>query len=302
MDYLMSFINTLKTTKNLSNKTIQAYSLDIKSFINQFSNLTIEDIAINDIFNYITFLQSSKQLKDSSIKRHIVSLKIFFEFLFNNQFITKNIFLGQKFNFRHEIQLPKTVTLVDVKKLLNSLSLLKEIAPSPFALFESTRNLAIIDLLVTTGIRIGECVNIRLKDIIMNEHTILIIGKGRKQRLLYISCQESWNNLKDWLKLRTQFTTHNDYLFLNRYLNQLSIHAVDALFKKHCLLCNIAKEATPHYLRHTFATNLLSNGADLRSVQELLGHSSIATTEIYTHVTMKRKIQVLNEFNYRNKL
>ena len=159
-----------------------------------------------------------------------------------------------------------------------------------------------IDILISTGIRVAEASAISINDIAMTERVILIHGKGRKQRLIYISCQETWDNLKDWIKLRKSMNLPTDKLFLNRSGKQLSIHGIEYIFNSARDFCGINSNATPHYLRHTFATNLLANGADLRSVQEILGHSSVSTTEIYTEVTVERKKQVLKKYNYRNKI
>ena len=136
----------------------------------------------------------------------------------------------------------------------------------------------------------------------MSEHIILIHGKGRKQRLIYISCSQTWKNLMHWLKLREAFPCYTDKVFVNRYGKQISIHGIEYIYNTLKTIAKINPSSTPHYLRHTFATNLLANGADLRSVQEILGHSSVSTTEIYTEVTTERKRQVLSKYNYRNGL
>ena len=175
-------------------------------------------------------------------------------------------------------------------------------AQSNYEIWKTTRNLAMLDILISTGIRIAELSNISINDIISAERVILIHGKGRKQRLIYISCPQTWSNLTQWLRIRKTRPTNTDKVFVNRYGGQISIHGIEYIYNTVKKSANINSHSTPHYLRHTFATNLLANGADLRSVQELLGHSSIATTEIYTEVTAKRKKQVLNKYNYRNKL
>lgn len=175
-------------------------------------------------------------------------------------------------------------------------------ANSDFEKWKTSRNLALIDILISTGIRIAEAANISINDIINSERIILIHGKGRKQRLIYISCPETWNNITLWIKMRNTRTTNTDMLFVNRYGEPISIHGIEYIYNSLKIQSGININSTPHYLRHTFATNLLTNGADLRSVQEILGHSSVSTTEIYTEVTTKRKKQVLNKYNYRNKL
>lgn len=133
-----------------------------------------------------------------------------------------------------------------------------------------------------------------------NDRTVLIHGKGRKQRLIYISSAVTWNRLTTLAKERRR--DGGVHLFVNRYGAPISVHGIEHIYKKYAKKARLATHSTPHYLRHTFATNLLANGADLRSVQEILGHASVATTQIYTEVTTLRKKQVLNKFNYRNKL
>lgn len=138
------------------------------------------------------------------------------------------------------------------------------------------------------------------RDIILSERTRLVHGKGRKQRLIHISSSQTWNRIKSLIKERK--TCNDKHLLINRYGHPLSIHGIEDIYKKYIKMAQITTKPTPHFLRHTFDTNLLANGADLRSVQEILEHASVATTKIYTEVTTARKKQVLKKFNYRNKL
>lgn len=196
--------------------------------------------------------------------------------------------------------MPKILTVEEVKKLLNCIAPSFSTKSSSFKIYEGTRDLAIIDLLISTGIRISELCIIKLEDINLKNKTLLIHGKGRKERMLFISSNDTINNLQKWLDLRQN--NKNDYSFLNRYRNPLTIHSIKDIFFKYRNFSKINPSSTPHYLRHTFATNLLINGVDIRSVQEILGHSSISTTEIYTEISLNRKQDVLNKFNYRNTL
>lgn len=204
---------------------------------------------------------------------------------------------------KKEKRLPKTLSIKEVSTFVQYLTNKNnDMRNSTFEKWTSIRNLALIDLLVSTGIRIGEASEISLLDIAVSNKTILIHGKGRKQRLVYISCQETWDNIMEWIKLRSMRITNTDKLFVNRYGNQISIHGIEYIYNSIKKKVMINQQSTPHYLRHTFATNLLENGADLRSVQEILGHSSVVTTEIYTEVSTERKKQVLKKYNYRNNL
>ena len=292
------FLSTMRSTKNLSDKTITAYQSDILDFYRFIGD---SDIMEDTILNYVEYL-SNKKLKGSTINRKLIVLKMFFEYLYHNHYIDQNYYLSHKFKFKKERKLPKTLTVNEVSRLIAYLTEQEENASTVFSKWKSTRNLALIDILISTGIRVAEASAISINDIAMTERVILIHGKGRKQRLIYISCQETWDNLKDWIKLRKSMNLSTDKLFLNRYGKQLSIHGIEYIFNSARDFCGINSNATPHYLRHTFATNLLANGADLRSVQEILGHSSVSTTEIYTEVTVERKKQVLKKYNYRNKI
>lgn len=294
MDYLSKFINYLHATKNLSDKTLKAYTGDLNQFFN-FENTILQP----DICGFIAYLNSDLKLKDTSIRRKIITLKNFYEFLFNENLINFSPFAKLKFRFKQEKKLPKTLTIKDVSKILDCL-ITDYDSLSPFAKNAFTRDAALLDLLISTGIRIGEAAAITLDDIISSEHTILIHGKGRKQRLIYISSPATWDRLKTLIKQRKR--SGNNFLFVNRYGKPLSIHGIEDIYKKYIKKAQITTKSTPHYLRHTFATNLLTNGADLRSVQEILGHASVATTQIYTEVSTARKKQVLKKFNYRNKL
>lgn len=294
MNYLSNFISYLQATKNLSDKTLKAYSSDLNQFFKYEQNILVPNICA-----FISYLSIELKLKDTSVRRKIITLKNFYNYLIDNEIIDSSPFKKLKFRFKQERKLPKTLTVHEISKILKCFDI--DISTlSPFALKEYIRNAALIDLLVSTGIRIGEAATITLNDIIASEHTILIHGKGRKQRLIYISAPITWERIKALVKERKNSTC--PFLFVNRYGQPLSIHGIEDIYKKYIKKAQITTQSTPHYLRHTFATNLLANGADLRSVQEILGHASVATTQIYTEVTTARKKQVLKKFNYRNKI
>jgi len=293
------FINIAQSTKNLSTKTTTAYKSDLYDFASYVDNKAIDEKLT---LNYIQALSQKRKLKDSTINRKLIVLKMFFQFLQSHNYIECNYFFAHKFKFKQERKLPKTISVKETEKLLSYSTNLTITAKSDFEKWKSFRNLALIDILISTGIRIAEASDIMLEDIIPSEHTILIHGKGRKQRLIYISCSQTWQNLNLWIKYRNKRLTTANNLFVNRYGKQISIHGIEYIYNSLKTGAKININSTPHYLRHTFATNLLANGADLRSVQEILGHSSVSTTEIYTEVTTKRKMQVLNKYNYRNKI
>lgn len=294
MDTISNYLNYLQATKNLSDKTLKAYLNDLNQF-SQFEN----NILRPDICAFVSYLKTELKLKDTSTKRKIVTLKNFYDYLVSIDQLSLSPFTKLKFKFKQEKRLPKTLSIQEVGKLL-SCFIQEPLFSTAFSFKMYIRDAALIDLLISTGIRIGEAATITLDDIILNEHTILIHGKGRKQRLIYISSPITWKRIKTLYCEQKNLGYTN--LFVNRYGNPLSIYGIESIYKKYANRARINEKSTPHYLRHTFATNLLSNGADLRSVQEILGHASVATTQIYTEVTLNRKKQVLKKFNFRNKL
>lgn len=292
-----NFLNVIKSTKNLSDKTIVAYNSDLNDFCNFLSSRRLhKDI----ILDYTKHLFDERKLQESTITRKLIVLKMFFQFLYQNSYIEHNYYKNYNFKIKKERKLPKTLSIDETTKLITHLSDSTKRDTSTFSFWKACRDLALIDLLISTGIRIEEASNISLEDIIFSEQTILIHGKGRKQRLIYISCNDTWNNLIFWINIRNKHTCNTDKVFVNRFGNQISIHGIEYIYNSIKKACGINEHSTPHYLRHTFATNLLANGADLRSVQEILGHSSVTTTEIYTEVTINRKKQILLKYNYRN--
>ncbi len=299
MNYINQLITQLKITKNLQEQTLKAYSSDITNFLNYINKDKIEQI---DILNYINYLFDEKKLKDRSIKRKIISLKIYFNFLEDNSLINTNPFTKLKFKFKQEKKLPKTLQKNEVKKLLETVYDELNSSITPYKKFETIRNISLLEILISTGIRIQEASSITLNDISLQEKTIIIHGKGRKERQLFILNKYVLSSLKNWLTIRKTSSPKCNNIFINKYGNPLSIHSIENIFRKYKTLSNINIKATPHYLRHTFATNLLTNGADLRSVQEILGHSSISTTQIYLEISSNRKKQVLQKYNYRNNL
>lgn len=294
MNFLVSFVAYLKATKNLSDKTLAAYKSDLSQFF-EFER----DVLAPDICAFVAKL-NGMELKATSVRRKIVVIRSFYDYLLDDGKIAASPFSRLKFRFKQERRLPKTLAVSDVAKLLRCLDACDAAELSEFARREYIRDAALLDLLIGTGIRIGEAAAITLDDIVYPERTVLIHGKGRKQRLIYISSPETWARLLALAKERRGADCPN--LFVNRYGSPLSDQGIEYIYKKYAEKARLAVKSTPHYLRHTFATNLLANGADLRSVQELLGHASVATTQIYTEVTLNRKKQVLKKFNYRNKL
>ena len=293
------FYNRVRETENLSNKTIIAYRSDLNDFLNYVKDDLIDDATM---YKYLNHLLCERQLGESTVHRRMIIIKSFFHFAYKVVFFERNYYESFTFRIKRGKRLPKTLSIEDVHALLSTANLQMECAKTDFQIWKTARDSVLIDLLVSTGIRIGEASQIRISDISMFDRTILIHGKGCKQRIIYLSCDETMLKLICWMKRRKFSNLCTDYLCINRQGKKLSIHGIEYIYNTIRALSGINPNSTPHFLRHTFATNLLSNGADLRSVQEILGHSSISTTEIYTEVSAQRKKEVLDQYNYRNSL
>ncbi len=301
-EYLSSYISTLKTERNLTEKSIKAYYSDLSNLLSWMSQRQYTNFEHFKVSEYIIWLQEVKNLQDSSIKRRYITIKSFLRYLENKKVISFSPIENSRISFKMPKKLPKTLPITDIGKLLKSP--LDDFADlqTDFRKNICIRNIAIIEMLFCVGLRIGELVNINIEDINLQEQTVLIYGKGRKERFLYISSNEVIEKVKKWLSVRNSFHPSLNALFVNKYGSRLSIYSIEDIFYKYRDLSGIDARSTPHFLRHTFATQLLSNGADLRAVQEILGHSSISTTQIYTEVSTERKKQVLLKFNSRNTL
>lgn len=301
-EYLEKYVSFLIIEKNLSPKSIKAYMSDLNMLHNWLAENEVDAITSDILHHYFHSFNSAGMLKDSTIKRKYISIKSFFLFLVHKNWIEQSPLHNFGKKFKTAKRIPKTLAVEEIERLLQSPLIDRKQLTTPFRTRLSIRNDAIIDLLFSTGIRIGELAQIHLQDIDLKNQVVVIFGKGRKERLLYLSSSELIGKLNDWMDVREQFRPKNDTLFLNKYGRALSIYGVEDIFAKYRKLASINEKATPHYLRHSFATQLLENGADLRAVQEILGHSSVSTTEIYTEVSVKRKRDVLSQFNPRNRL
>ena len=283
----MEFEDYLKK-KGLSEKTVRAYHFDIVLF----KRIVKGPYGKNKFISYFSHLRDSGRYKQSTLQRKKVALVVYSRFVSNGKRILTGMDLGV---VKHEATLPR---ILSRRTTVSMLRCLRRDADKAVGVKKTLaeRDLALFEILFSCGLRVGEAVAVRREDIAENERCILIHGKGKKQRVAYVSCQESWDAFRT-VFVKIPFGP----VFLSRNGRPLSTWTAEARFEslKKETRCK-EKSATPHWIRHTFATGLLDNGADLRSVQELLGHARISTTEIYTHVSEARKKKVLGKFNMRN--
>ncbi len=290
MEEIDKFLNYLKVIKKHEENTIDNYKVDLLEFY-EFVNGNIRGIDKEIVNNYLGQMYEKKYHK-SSISRKLSSLRSFYSYLVKESIVSENYFKLIK-NPKKERSLPKYVKENDIDEMFSIPD-----TRNPYG----KRNLLIIRMLYATGIRVSELVNIKVKDINLDERTIRILGKGSKERIVVFG-----NNTKkcliDYLNNgRYKLDISNqEYLFLNKDGKKISTRYIRKMLDDVIIKASIKVHVSPHMLRHTFATNLLNNGADLVSVKDLLGHSSLNTTSIYTHVTDEKIREVYNMAHPRAK-
>ena len=289
MKYIDDFLDYLLVIKKHSEHTIINYKVDLLEFM-EYTNNKI-DINKEIVNSYLKKLYDENKSK-SSISRKLSSLRSFYNYLVKKEVLKDNYFEMVK-NPKKDTSLPKYVKEEDIDKMFSVPDTRRWIG---------SRNLVIIRMLYATGLRVSELVNIKLSDINVKDRTIKVLGKGSKERIVVfgINTEEALDNYLNRGRREVDFH-HSEYLFLNKDGNKLSDRYVRKIIDDIIAKASIEMHVSPHMLRHTFATGMLNNGADLVSVKELLGHESLNTTSIYTHVSDDKIREIYNRAHPRAK-
>ena len=243
-----------------------------------------------------------QQYSSKTVKRKIASLKALVHYFEYKEIINQNPFSKLQIRFREPIILPKTIPLNTIETLLNTVYKQYHNASSSYKKKNSLRDIAVIELLFATGIRISELCTISDQNIDLQNNVIVIKGKGAKERLIHI-CDEHVMTVLDKYRSEYDNEIHScGYFFVNSIGNRLSDQSVREMINKYCHIADIQQHITPHMFRHSFATLLLEENVDLRYIQTMLGHSSINVTEIYTHVTMSKQKDILESKHPRKNM
>tara|TARA_B100000925_G_scaffold214674_1_gene163967 strand:+ start:212 stop:1102 length:891 start_codon:yes stop_codon:yes gene_type:complete len=285
---LRSFFNYLIIEKGLSNNTIDAYETDLNSFIkwidkNKITNYL--EVKESDINKYISYLFRSK-LKSSSVNRKLSSLKSFYLFLVKKNHIDSSP-VSEIISPKQEKYLPASMSETEVEKLLNSPDIFND---------TERRDKAMIEMLYATGMRISELVDLKITNLDLNRSVVKVMGKGSKERLIPFG-EAASEALLNYLEFRKKSTSKE--VFISNRGKKITRVAFWQRIKIYLTRENLKNSISPHTLRHAFATHLLNRGADLRSVQLLLGHSDLSTTQIYTHIAKHRLGDVLKKHHPR---
>lgn len=287
MKFIDEFLLDLKYAKNYSSNTIASYQNDLSQFA-EFVKVNLDKVSGDDIKKYV---KSLHELKEKSLARKLSSLRMFYDFMVKRRFIAVSPMAGID-GPKIGKYLPDVLSVEEVDRLLDFT------CDNDF----SFRNRCILELLYSTGLRISELVSLKLENIVLDEAFVKVMGKGSKERIVPLN-DVALDYLEKYIKeVRPRMLkgVTTDDLFLNNHGKGLTRQAVFKIIKKRAEEIHLKKSISPHTLRHSFATHLLQNGADIRFIQELLGHAELGTTEIYTHVANETLKRDYDEYNPRD--
>lgn len=280
MEFVDEYLTVLKFEKNLSENTIAAYKRDLMKFIDFAKTKKkvsdVDEITHKTVSEYFNYLRKT-EIAVSSSARNLSSLKGFFKYLDANNYVRRDP-TEKLLPMRTERKLPEVLSVEETEKILNAPDTSNKLG---------LRDRAILELLYSSGLRVSELTNLKIPDIFFDEEVLRILGKGSKERIVPFG-QSAEKFLKEYLyKSRPLLEKRNrseNFVFLNSRGGKLSRMSIWQIVNKYVKQAGITKEVHPHTFRHSFATHLIEGGADLRAVQEMLGHADISTTQIYTHI------------------
>ena len=292
------YLNYCESRKNLDQKTIKSYRIDLQQYNDFIKNNLIDWVEKNSIERYIDYLHT--HYKPKSVKRKIASLKAFLHHLEIEDELAVNPFHNIQIKYKEPFILPKTIPIDNIESIINYAYEQNRKATTTYGKKVALRNALILELLFATGMRISELCSLKTNQLDLHDYIIRIYGKGSRERLIQI-CNENVRQLIDKYII-TMKLEDNSFFFINRLHNCLSEQSVRYMINNYRKNAKIIQHITPHMFRHSFATLLLEEDVDIRYIQQMLGHSSITTTQIYTHTSIKKQKEILASKHPRNKI
>ena len=289
--HLANYLEYCQKQKRLDEKTLRAYRIDLTQFFDHVQLADILEVTPEILENFIAELH--QMYRPKTVKRKIASLKAFFHYFEYREIIERNPFNKIHVKFREPVLLPKTIPLHIVETFLSTIYKQQSYAKTAYQKRNALRDAAVIELLFATGMRISELCSLNAENVNLYDRTVLIYGKGSKERKVQIGNDDVADILE---KYKNDFQTEIQncgHFFVNQNGKELSDQSVRRMINRYTSLAAIDLHITPHMFRHTFATSLLEADVDIRYIQEILGHSSINITEIYTHVAMSKQKDIL---------
>lgn len=289
------YIAVCSDLKGLSALTIKAYKIDLRQFCSYMQGK--DCFSKNELNKYINSLH--QRFKPKTAKRKIACLKAFYRYMEIENIIKINPFHKITLKYKEPITLPKTIPIENIKDILKFAYLEISNAQSNYQYKSTLRNAIIIELLFSTGMRVSEISNLKRKSLDLNSNTIYIYGKGSKERIMCIANIKVSRLLNEYIKI---CGGKNEYVFINKLGNRYSEQSIRNMINDYAKRSDVDLYITPHMFRHTFATALMDENVNIRYIQQLLGHSSITTTQIYTHISTNKIRHILEENHPRNKM
>lgn len=292
----LAFLSYCKDRKVLSSKTIKAYKTDLSQF-EVYSHGLFDK---KSICSYLSFLHNT--FKPKTARRKIATLKAFTHYLMIEEVIENSPFDKIDTSFREPTVLPKTIPLKTIENIMTAAYVHLRSASTDYEKKSAIRDVAVLELLFATGARVSEICMLTSDTVNMFDHTVKFYGKGSKERIIQIENPNVQKSIENYHKLFEQEISACGYFFVNKLHNRLNEQSVRSMINKYASLVKCDIHITPHMFRHSFATFLLEEDVDIRYIQKLLGHSSISTTQIYTHVSMSKQKEILSTKHPRNKI
>ncbi len=290
------YIKFCTEQKTLSPKTTKAYQTDLKQFAD-YSHNTFDR---EHIRSYIIHLH--KHFKPKTAKRKIAALKAFTHYLMVQDIIQTNPFDKIDTSFREPVMLPKTIPFNIISAILSSAYRNRDLCQTSYSQKCALRDIAVLELLFATGARVSEICTLTPEVIDLENHMIKIFGKGSKERIIQIENPDVLKALRNYYNAFQKDISNAGFFFVNKLKHRLSEQSVRAMINRYSATIGYERHITPHMFRHSFATLLLEEDVDIRYIQKILGHSSITTTQIYTHVAMAKQKEILSIKHPRNKM